>query len=84
MTGILKSIFRPNDGTREKVKGEVVASRESVDKAVNRFEETIRDLMDRNDKLTGRANPSRRGRAAGRDHYLDSRDSGGTILQLKA
>ena len=79
MTGILKSIFRPNDGTREKVKGEVVASRESVDKAVNRFEETIRDLMDRNDKLTGR-----RGRAAGRDHYLDNRDSGGTILQLKA
>lgn len=56
MTGILKSIFRPNDGTREKVKGEVVASRESVDKAVNRFEETIRELMDRNDKLTGRAN----------------------------
>ena len=56
MTGILKSIFRPNDGTREKVKGEVVASRKSVDKAVNRFEETIRDLMDRNDKLTGRAN----------------------------
>jgi hypothetical protein len=56
MTGIWKSIFKPNDGTREKVKGEVVASRESVDKAVNRFEETIRDLMDRNDKLTGRAN----------------------------
>jgi len=55
MTSILKSIFRPNDGTREKVKGEVVASRENVEKAVNRFEETIRDLMDRNDKLTGRA-----------------------------
>lgn len=56
MTGILKSIFRPHDGTREKVKREVVASRESVDRAANRFEETIRDLMDHNDKLTGRAN----------------------------
>lgn len=56
MPGILKSIFYPHDGSRQKVREEVASSRESVEKAVNRFEETVRDLMDRNDKLTGRAN----------------------------
>lgn len=56
MPGILNSIFRPQDGSRQKVREEVASSRQSVEKAVNRFEETIRDLMDRNDKLTGRDN----------------------------
>lgn len=54
MTGILKSIFSPKDGSRQKVREEVVTSRERVETAANRFEETIRDLLDRNDKLTGR------------------------------
>lgn len=56
MPGILKSIFYPHDGSRQKVRKEVSSSRERVEKAANRFEETIRDLMDQNDKLTGRAN----------------------------
>lgn len=56
MTGLLKSIFAPNDGSRTRVKAEVEASRERVEKAANRFEETVRDLLERNDKLTGRDN----------------------------
>lgn len=60
MPGIFKSIFRPHDGTRQKVKTEVVSSRESVEKAVNRFEETVRELLDRNDSLTGKANALRK------------------------
>lgn len=54
MTGLLKSIFAPNDGSRKRVQDEVTASRERVEKAANRFEETVRDLLERNDKLTGR------------------------------
>lgn len=54
MTGILKSIFYPHDGSRKQVREEVASSRENVEKAVNRFEETIQGLMDRNDELTGR------------------------------
>lgn len=56
MTGILKSIFYPHDGSRKRVREEVASSRENVERAVNRFEDTIKGLMDRNDKLTGRAN----------------------------
>lgn len=52
--GFLKSIFRPHDGTRQKVQEEVVTSREKVETAVDRFEDTIRELIDRNDELTGR------------------------------
>lgn len=55
MTGILKSIFYPHDGSRKQVREEVASSRQKVEKAVNRFEETIKGLMDRNDELTGRA-----------------------------
>lgn len=56
MPGILKMIFKPHDGSREQVRNDVAASRAHVEKAVNRFEETIRDLMTQNDTLTGRAN----------------------------
>ena len=56
MTGILKSIFYPQDGSRKKVREEVASSSEKVQTAINRFEETIQGLMDRNDELTGRAN----------------------------
>lgn len=49
-------IFRPHDGTRQRVKDDVETSRRDVEYAVNRFEETIRDLLDRNDQLTGRKN----------------------------
>lgn len=54
MPGLLKTIFHPHDGTRRKVQQEVVKSRVDVQKASNRLEETIRDLLDSNDKLTGR------------------------------
>ena len=54
MTGLLKSIFAPNDGSRQRVMDEVTASRERVEKAANRFEETVRDLLKRNDDVTGR------------------------------
>lgn len=59
MAGILKSIFRPNDGSRKRVHEEVVLSRERVERAANRFEDTIREVLNRNDKLTGRANALR-------------------------
>lgn len=54
MTGLLKSILYPHDGTRKAVKEGVVASRVGVERAVTRFEETISDLLKENDKLTGR------------------------------
>jgi hypothetical protein len=54
MTGFFKSIFAPNDGTRRKVKEEVAASRERLETAANRFEETVRQLLERNDQVTGR------------------------------
>lgn len=59
MTGLLKSIFYPHDGSRKQIREEVASSRQNVEKAVNRFEETIQGLMDRNDELTGRANALR-------------------------
>ncbi len=55
MTGILKSIFAPHDGSRQVVMNQVTESREGVERAATRFEDTIRDLMDKNDRLTGRS-----------------------------
>lgn len=54
--GLFKMIFKPHDGTRQRVKTDVEISRRDVEYAVNRFEETIRNLLDRNDQLTGRKN----------------------------
>lgn len=54
MTGFLCAIFRPKDGSRRKVEAEVAASSEKVRRAANRFEETVKELIDRNDNLTGR------------------------------
>lgn len=54
MTGFLKSIFYPQDGSRKQVKDAVTASRESVERAASRFEATVRDLLHRNDQVTGR------------------------------
>ena len=55
MSALLKAIFSPNDGTRRDVHAKVVASRVRVERAANRLEVTIREMMDRNDRLTGRA-----------------------------
>lgn len=54
MTGVLKSIFAPNDGSRQRVQEAVTASRERVESAANRFEDTVRELLGRNDSVTGR------------------------------
>lgn len=54
MTGLLKSIFAPNDGSRKKVQEAVTASRENVEKAASRFEDTVRELLQHNDSITGR------------------------------
>lgn len=54
MPGLFAMIFRPHDGSRERVKNEVVQSRVKLEKSVNRFEETVREMMARNDEITGR------------------------------
>ena len=55
MSAILKAIFSPHDGTRRDVQAKVVASRVRVERAASRLEETVRELLERNDRLTGRA-----------------------------
>jgi hypothetical protein len=55
MVALLKAIFQPKDGTRQRVKEEVMSSRRKVEYAASQFELTIRELLDRNDRLTGRA-----------------------------
>lgn len=52
--GILKAIFSPKDGSRQRVVDDVAESRALVNKAANRFEETVCEMIHRNDKLTGR------------------------------
>lgn len=54
MPGILAKIFRPNDGSRKQVAAAVVTSRKHVEYEASRLKETIRELMDTNDRLTGR------------------------------
>lgn len=55
MSALLKAIFQPKDGTRERVKEAVASSREKMQGAANRFEIVVKEMLDRNDKLTGRA-----------------------------
>lgn len=57
--GLLKMIFRPHDGTREAVKAEVAASVAARESAINRFEQTVQEVLELNDRLTGRANEKR-------------------------
>lgn len=52
--GILKAIFHPKDGTRQRVVDDVAESRAQVELAANRFEATVSEMIRRNDKLTGR------------------------------
>ena len=53
--GLFRMIFRPHDGTRQQVQEEVKTSRKEIEVAVNRFEETIKELLHQNDRLTGRS-----------------------------
>ena len=55
---IIRSIFKPNDGSRQKILADVAASRAMVEDKATRLEGTIRELLDRNDELTGRAKPN--------------------------
>ena len=52
-------IFKPHDGTRATIREEVASSRVAVQIAASRFEQTVNDLLERNDKLTGRNNEHR-------------------------
>lgn len=51
---VLKKIFAPNDGIRRRVHAEVVESVHEVEAASMRLDNLIRQMMDRNDGLTGR------------------------------
>lgn len=59
LKGLWKMITKPHDGTRSAVLAEVVVSRATVQHAANRFETTVQELLDRNDRLTGRKNENR-------------------------
>lgn len=54
MSALLKAIFQPKDGTRERVREQIANSQEAMKRAANRFESTVSELLDRNDRLTGR------------------------------
>lgn len=54
MGNFWKMIFNPHDGTRREALAEVTASRVKLESSASRLEETIAELLDRNDKLTGR------------------------------
>lgn len=54
MSALLKAIFQPKDGTRERVKEAMAVSQEKMARAANRFETVVGELLDRNDRLTGR------------------------------
>lgn len=53
MTGLWKSIFGKDD-VQAHVRERSIESTEAVKKAANRLEETIRDVLLRNDNITGR------------------------------
>ena len=55
MQNIFQLIFAPRDDHR-KMQEAVVLSRMDVEKAKNRFEDTIKELLKQNDTLTGKAN----------------------------
>lgn len=57
--GLLQMIFRPNDGTRAAVKAEVAASAAARESAINRFEKTVQEVLELNDRITGRAHEKR-------------------------
>lgn len=52
--GLWKMIFKPNDGHRAAVKAEVAESAKARESATNRFEQTVKEVLEINDRLTGR------------------------------
>lgn len=59
MNGLLKAIFQPKDGTRERVKEAMASSQTKMTLAANRFETVVKEMLDRNDQVTGRAGRNR-------------------------
>lgn len=59
MTGLLKMILRPNDGRRRTITEEVQESIQQRKTASSRFEETVRELLEVNDRITGRNEDAR-------------------------
>lgn len=55
-----KTIFRPHDGTRAAIREEVEASKKARESATTRFEQTVREVLEINDRLTGRKNEETR------------------------
>lgn len=58
MQNIFQIIFGPHDDSHRRVQETVTSSRESVEKAKNRFEDTVSELLKQNDNLTGRSDAS--------------------------
>lgn len=51
---LLSAIMRPHDGTRKKVAQQVAESVAKRETARSRFEDTVRELLEVNDRLTGK------------------------------
>lgn len=51
MAGMIKAIFAPHDGSRQRVLEATAAARNEAYGAMNRLEETVSDLLKRNDDL---------------------------------
>lgn len=51
---LFSAILRPHDGTRRKVTQAVATSAAQRETARSRFEDTVRELLEVNDRLTGR------------------------------
>lgn len=54
MTRVLKAIFMPHDGSRKRVVEATTEARNATYEAMNRLEQTVSDLLERNDNLTHR------------------------------
>lgn len=52
--GIFQRIFNPYDGSRRAVVARVIEARKDVERAANRLEVVVADLLDENDRITGR------------------------------
>lgn len=52
--GFWKTIVNLRDGSRERIKREVAESAIGREQAASRLEDTIRELLETNDRVTGR------------------------------
>ncbi|MET3649074.1 hypothetical protein [Phyllobacterium ifriqiyense] len=52
--GLFQRIFNPHDGSRRAVVVRVIEARKDVERTANRLEVGVADLLDENDRITGR------------------------------